>query len=464
MRPSSGAGQTAFQPPRDVDPADVAVPPGYQVEVVATGLTFPTGITFDDDGRPVVVESGYAYGEVFLEPRLLRVGAGGAQHELARGAGGPWTGVTHHEGAFFVAAGDVLDEGKILRVDPDGSVTPIVTGLPSRGDHHTNGPVIGPDGWLYFAQGTATNSGVVGEDNVKFGWVERSRGFHDIPGQDIVLRGINFTSGDPLGEAGAATLTTGAFLPLGTPSAEGQVIEGRTKCTGSILRVRPDGGEAELVAWGFRNPFGLAFSPGGRLYATDNGYDDRGSRPVWGAPDLLWAVEAGAWYGWPDFVGDQPVTREGFQPPGKDAPGFVLAEHPGEPPRPVAHFAVHASANGFDFSRGAAFGHEGEAFVAQFGDQAPTVGKVLAPVGCRVVRVNVETGEVEDFAVNRGRQAGPASKVGGRGLERPVAARFSPDGAALYVVDFGVLLEGPAGTKPQPWTGVVWRITRRPSR
>jgi hypothetical protein len=52
--------------------------------------------------------------------------------------------------------------GRILRVTPDGQLTPLVSSLPSLGDHHTNGPAIGPDGSLYFSVGTATNSGVVG--------------------------------------------------------------------------------------------------------------------------------------------------------------------------------------------------------------------------------------------------------------------------------------------------------------
>ena len=37
----------------------------------------------------------------------------------------------------------------------------LVSNLPSFGDHHTDGPVIGPDGWLYFGQGTASNAGIV---------------------------------------------------------------------------------------------------------------------------------------------------------------------------------------------------------------------------------------------------------------------------------------------------------------
>jgi glucose/arabinose dehydrogenase len=124
---------------------------------------------------------------------------------------------------------------------------------------------------------------------------------------------------------------------------------------------------------------------------------------------------------------------------------------------------VHSSSNGFDFSESTAFGHEGDAFIAQFGDMAPGVGKVLAPVGYQVVRVTIEEGVVYGFAENR-QGKGPASKVGGGGFERPVAVRFSPDGRALYVVDFGVMTVGEENPQPRTGTGVLWRITREESR
>jgi glucose/arabinose dehydrogenase len=268
--------------------------------------------------------------------------------------------------------------------------------------------------------------------------------------------GLNYESENPLRrgtEHDHERVSTGAYSAFGTPTRPNQIVAGRLPCNGAVMRVRPEGGPIELVAWGFRNPFGLAFGPDGQLYVTENGFDERGSRPVMAGADYLWRVQPGGWYGWPDFAGGMPLwTMEG----GAER---VLAQHPGEVPRPVASFGVHSSSDHLDFSSNPAFGHVGEAFVAQFGDQAPVVGHVLDPVGFKIVRVDVESGVISDFAVNR-EDAGPASKVGGGGLERPIAARFDPTGAALYVVDFGIMTMSDRGAQPMPGTGVLWRITR----
>jgi len=459
LRPSNGTGQETFTPPRKALAADVALPTGFRIEPIATGLTFPTGVTFDSDGRVYVIEAGYSYGEVWTKPRLLKVEANGGLTQIVVGKdNGPWTGVTFYQGAFYVAEGGELEGGRILRITPDGNISLVVSNLPSMGDHHSNGPVIGPDGWLYFGQGTVSNSGVVGEDNANFGWLERRREIHDIPGEDITLTGQNFKTRNVID--GKGKIVTGAFSPFGTPSVKNQVIKGGLPCSGSVMRVKADGSHLELVAWGFRNPFGLAFSPDGKLFVTDNGYDDRGSRPVWGAADVLWRVENGMWYGWPDYSAGMRLDQEHFKPPGKKQPRFLLVTHPNRPPDPAAIFAVHSSADGFDFSRSPKFGHEGQAFVALFGDEAPTTGKVLYPVGAQVVRVNVRNGLIEQFAVNKGHKNGPASKIGSYGLERPIAARFNPAGDALYVVDFGVMMQTKTKAHPVEGTGVLWRISR----
>ncbi|GMA15434.1 PQQ-dependent sugar dehydrogenase [Deinococcus metallilatus] len=464
LLPSNGGGQTRPPTVRTVRAADIAVPSGYRVEAVATGLDFPTAVAFDEGGRVYVLEAGYSYGEVFTVPRLLRLEQGGRRTEIARGQNPPWNGLDYANGTFYVAEGGEIGGGRIVKITLDGRVTPLVENLPSLGDHHTDRPVVGRDGYVYFGQGTATNSGVVGPDNAEYGWLKRFPQFHDIPCQDITLTGQNYRTANPLTPA-ADTVVTGAYQPFGTPSRPGQVVRGQLPCGGAVLRVPQQGGPLELVAWGFRNPFGLAFSPDGSLYVTENSYDVRGSRPVFGAGDPLWKVTPGTWYGWPDYHAGRPLSEaDHFTAPGQPAPAQLLAQPPGTPPKPAALLGVHSSSNGLDFARNPAFGDVGEAFVAQFGDLAPVVGKVLGPVGYKVVRVNVTTGRVEDFAVNRGPQNGPASKIGGGGFERPVDARFNPAGDALYVVDFGVMTTTEDGQLPQRQTGVLWRITREGAR
>jgi glucose/arabinose dehydrogenase len=465
--PSRGGGQVSentVERARQQPPSayDVELPPGYTIDVVADRLTFPTGIAIGPNNELYVVEAGYASGEVFGKPRLLELLPGGQTRELATGDGAPWNGVAYHDGALFVAQGGEIDGGRIVRFDlAGGSAAPhvLVDHLPSLGDHHTDGPAVSSDGWVYFGQGTATNSGVVGADSAQFGWLERHPEFHDVPCTDIALVGTTWTIDDPR-KGRSGKVTTGAYHALGTAGEPGETIAGKVPCNGAVMRVRASGGPVELVASGLRNPYGLALDAGQQLYVTENGYDVRGSRPVFGAADVLWRIEPGRWYGWPDYAEGRPLTAAAFDEGGGATRGFVLARHPEQPPQPLAYLPVHASANGFDISHSAAFGHAGSAFVALFGDMSPSVGKVMSPVGFKVVRVDLATGAVEDFARNRSDSNGPASRLHLRGLERPIAARFTPDGSALYVVDFGILRMTDKTAEPQARTGRVWRIAR----
>jgi glucose/arabinose dehydrogenase len=446
--------------PAPRDPADIALPEGYTITMVAEGLTFPTGVAVDEQGRPHVVEAGYSYGEKTAVPRLVRVEPDGRFTVVATGTNnGPWNGVAFAQGAFFVAEGGQFKGGRILRIEPTGATRALVADLPSFGDHHTDGPVIGKDGYVYFGQGTATNAGIVGPDNHHYGWLSRFPDFHDIPCKDVVLAGVNYRSVSPLPDR-PGEVETGAYSPFGTRTSAGQVIPGRLPCSGAVMRVPLAGGPPELVAWGFRNPFGLAFAPDGRLFVTDNGIDERGLRVAFGPGDVLWEVTPGAWYGWPDFAEGKPSASRRFKPPGDEIPRALLQSYPGQPPSPKAIFGSHSSANGLDFSRSRAFGHVGQAFVALFGDMAGETGKLLGPVGFKVVRVDTATGVIEDFATNHGKEPGPASKLKSGGLERPVAVRFDPAGTSLYVVDFGILAVTDKGPLPVERTGVLWKITR----
>jgi glucose/arabinose dehydrogenase len=462
MRTSKGGGEINEVPPRVINASDVALLPGYKIEKVAEGLTFPSAIAFDDKDRLHVIETGYSYGEVWTEPQLIRLDENGSQTIIAKGGkNGPWNGVTFHNGFFYIAEGGALEGGKIFRISPTGEMKVLVDNLPSVGDHHTNGPVV-KDGYVYFGQGSATNSAIVGTDNAEFGWLTRKKEFHDIPCEDITLAGENFETENVLTDDPNDKATTGAYSPFGKATSPGEVVKGKIPCNGAIMRVPIDGGQIEVVAWGLRNPFGLSFSPDGKLFVTENSYDVRGSRPVWGTGDVLWEIRQGSWYGWPDFnAGDAIDTKQDYEAPGKRALKQLLQKHPGTPPRPSAILGVHSSSNGLDFSKNAAFGYQNEAFIAQFGDMAPKVGKVLFPVGFKVIKVNVATGVVRDFAVNKGKRNGPASWLQGGGLERPVSVKFNGSGNALYIADFGILKMTEKGANPQQKTGVIWKISKQ---
>jgi hypothetical protein len=83
-------------------------------------------------------------------------------------------------------------------------------------------------------------------------------------------------------------------------------------------------------------PYGLAFDAAGTLYVTDNAYDTRGSRPVFGGADALWRVEPGTWYGWPDHAEGRPPTDPALSEADGDVKGLVLARaqavRPSQPP------------------------------------------------------------------------------------------------------------------------------------
>lgn len=438
-------------------PQDVLLPRGFTAEVVATGFNAPVHCCFDDEGGCYVVECGH---KIEAKPRILKVDTATGEYEtffelpqerwIMTGA---VTGACWHEGNLYLMNTDTLS-----RITPDGRLEDLVTGLPGRGDHQSNYPVAGPDGKLYFGQGTHTNSGVVGADNYAYEWLPKFPENHDVPGADVVLAGHNYEMPDVLGNP-VRKVRTGAFVPFGTETRPGQVIPGNVKCNGSILRCNPDGTDLELVAWGLRNPYGIAFSPDGRLFATEHGIDERNNRHIIGDLEDFYEINEGGWYGWPDFASgirlDDPYWGTGGR--GREP---VLAEHPeADPPKPFANFPQHSGPNGLDFCRDPAFGFEGDAFVALFGDLTPVTARLKAPSGFKVVRVNMATQEVCDFAVNR--IDGPASRLPHAGMERPSHCQFGPDGG-LYVVDFGEISIAPEKGGVRVWegTGTLWRISR----
>ncbi len=303
---------------------------GGNLELVAEGFSFPTSLTFDEAGTAYVAESGLAFGGVLPGGRVWRLDADANRTLLAEGLRPPVNGLAYHEGNLYVSEGG--HPGRISRLDLDGRQTTILDNLPGPGNYHTNMVVFGPDGKLYFSQGAMTNTGIVGLDAYELGWLRRLPHAHDIPGCDIVLGGASVETENPLSDEPGARARTGAFMPFGTEAEPGQRIPAQLPCTAAVMRCNPEGSDLELVAWGLRNAYGLGFLPDGRLLATDQGADDRGSRPVGDVPDLLFEVRDAAWYGWPDFIGGEPITAPQYYPERGRAPTFVLANHDEFPP------------------------------------------------------------------------------------------------------------------------------------
>ncbi|MFL5660378.1 MAG: PQQ-dependent sugar dehydrogenase [Ktedonobacteraceae bacterium] len=444
--------------PRKHNPADILLPQGYIAEVVATGFNAPVHCCFDEAGFCYVTEAGH---KIDSKPRVLKVEVSTGHYETFFDLPeerwintGAVTGACWHQGYLYVMNTDTL-----LRIGPDGRSEDILTDLSGRGDHQANYPIVGPDGKIYFGVGSATNTGIVGADNFAYEWLPKFPTFHDVPAKDVTLVGRNYEYRNVLGSV-TEKVRTGAFVPFGTETQPGQVIKGNVKCTGAILRCNPDGSGLEVVAWGLRNPYGIAFHPDGRLFATEHGIDERSGRYIVGDYDDFYEIQEGAWYGWPDFASgirlDDPYWGKGGQ--GREP---VLAEHPDpNPPKPVVSFPTHTGSNGVDFSRGASFGFQGDAFVALFGDLAPvTTPRQMVPAGFKVVRIDTRRRQIVDFAVNK--FTGPASKLPHKGFERPSHCQFGPDGA-LYVVDWGEIEIAPeaGGVRMQKGTGTLWRIRR----
>jgi glucose/arabinose dehydrogenase len=413
-------------------------------DVLADGLSFPTSLAIGEDGVCYVAESGLPFGGAPPGGRIWRLETDARRTLLVENLRPPVNGLTLHDGHLYVSEGG--HPARISRFDLDGhGQTVILDNLPGPGNYHTNMVAFAPDGKLYFSQGALSNTGIVGLDAYELGWLRPLPHGHDLPGYDLVLSGVNVETPNPLGGEKNARTETGAFVPFGERTTEGQRVAAQLPCTAAVMRCNADGSELELVAWGLRNAYGLGFLPDGRLLAVDQGADDRGSRPVGNVPDMLFEVREGAWYGWPDFIGDVPITDPRYRPQRGPPPSFLLANHDAlpRPAKPLLRFPPHAAAVKFDVAPGGASPWAGHLFVALFGDE------VTAPSGPRVGRSVVRVDPL-DWSLH---------PFVGDGLQRPIDVRFSRSGSALYVLDFGSfeMLAG-GGVSAEARSGKLWRF------
>jgi glucose/arabinose dehydrogenase len=348
----------------------------------------------------------------------------------------------------------------------------LVDGIPSGGWHEPGGPVFGPhDGMMYFAQGSVGLQGVTMIEGFTVDLAKHPH-VHDVPGQDVTLTGNTVWSRDPRTPY-PYYAETGPFKPFGTPATKGEVVKGQLKCNSAIWRARPDGSELELLAWGLRNPWGLAFGEDGELYACDNDFEEKGERAIGEDPDRVWhirnakappgTVTTPDWYGYPDICADGLPAWDEKHLPNRGKAAEPLLENPPPWAGPAAYlWKPHTGLGKLDVCKSDAFGHRGQLFVCEFGTYAPLNSNREEHLqnGFQVVRVDLEAQTREPFLRNR--HPGPASGTpGSGGIERPVDCRFSPDGQSLYVLDFGNNTANRSLVVAYAHTGVIWRVTKR---
>lgn len=407
---------------RYLNPDNISVPPGYLIEVFAQGLDTPISIVFNENGDLLIADAGITS----ENPKIICFSNGNFE-VVADGFNAPITGVNYRNGNIFVS-----HKGVITVIKANGTRQDIISGLPSFGDYGNNQVTFSRDGKMYFGQGTATNSGVVGLDN---GWILEHLYFFDSPGAYIMLNGYNFETKNILIPSEKAAYT-GAFSPFAIPNMQRfEVVKGAILASGSILRSNPDGSDLEMVAWGFRNPVQMKFDGLDRMYISNQGYDNRGSRPIANAPDELHLLIPGTWYGWPDYTEGQQITQSRYTPEGGRQPELLLANLPSVPLRPFAVFPPDSNIMGFDFNYNPNFGTVGDVYIAEFGSiqYSSTSGIITSGVGHRITKVDMSNDQISTFAINK--SGFPAFSPTEGGFGRPADITFGPDGA-MYVADF----------------------------
>jgi len=525
----------------------IAVPRGFKVSVFAKDLNFPTGIAFvgnKNKFQVLVVESGKGLPAgnncnanqfdlnlpfsatdpftpdlmVFDDHGTCLQGrsdfAAGCKHSPALGkpssptspsfqidgpaiglafengfGGGRLFGTDSNQGARGAAAGrgGGNNTSRVVTIDLGRNrVDTLIGGLPT-GDHPTELLVV-HDGFLYWSQGSATNSGVTGHDNGNGG------NQHDIACQDITLSNNVFPSGD--GHSTSGFSNHGVARPLANVKAfEDATAHGM--CTGAILRAPLNGSRVEPFSWGYRNPFGLRFAPRdhalqGGLFVTENGEDERGARPTNNSPDRLQLARQNRdgspdFHGWPDRFGFLDSTQSVFDPvggPGDDLPKadvlrldrpvkHVLDHFPQAVTAPLALEPADVAVVGPDFAPDSFAGgpvRRGAALVAREGDfgfsaenghpgeghdiQLVNFSRAGRPLELSLARFAFNCLQANQTVDAQGnpRCTGPdgndatldqafaestaAHTV--QGINRPLQVQFGPDGA-LYLVDFGAV-------------------------
>jgi glucose/arabinose dehydrogenase len=357
--------------------ADVPkAPPGFTVDLFASGLNMPRVIRIAPNGDIFVAETGAGRVRVF---RAGDAGAGPAQGEIfAEGLQRPYGIAFYPSGAdpkfVYVATPDSIVRFPYRSGEMKaGGPAEKIASLPSGGGHWTRDLAFSPDGKTLFV---SVGSG----SNVDEG----------VPAPD---------------QASIAEAPAGASF-------------GDEKDRADVLAFDPDGGHERVYATGIRNCSGLAVQPGtGALWCAVNERDGLGDDLP---PDYATHVAEGAFYGWPwYYLGDHQDPRHKGE----------RADLAKRITTPDVLIQAHSAPLGIAFYTADQFPSEyrGDAFVTLHGSWNRS-----KRTGYKVVRLVMKdgkpTGVYEDFLVGF---VGDDKSVWGR----PVGVAVAHDGSLLVSDD-----------------------------
>jgi len=351
-------------------------PPGFAVELFASGLKTPRTIRVAPNGDIFVAETGAGRVRVF---RPGAPGAGPAQGEVFA------DGVPRVYGIAFYPSG------------PDPKFVYVAT----------------PDSVLRFAYRSGdTKASAPAEKvaSVPGGGGHWSRDLAFSADDRTLFVSVGSASNDDEGVAPPDQASIGG-APLGASF-------GDERRRADVLAFDPDGQNQRVYATGIRNCSGLAVQPGsGALWCAVNERDGLGDNLP---PDYATRVTQGAFYGWPwYYLGDHQDPRHKDERP--DLAKSITI--------PDVLISAHSAPLGIAFYTADQFPSEykGDAFVALHGSWNRST-----LTGYKVVRLVMKdgkpTGEYEDFLLGF---VGDDSSVWGR----PVGVGVMRDGSLLVSDD-----------------------------
>jgi putative heme-binding domain-containing protein len=270
-------------------PATLKAPPGFTVELLYTVPKADEGswvaLTVDPKGRLIAADQyGGLYRVTVPPPGMANPGEGTKVEPLKTSIGGAH-GLLYAFDSLYVMVNERDGRGLWRLRDTDGDdqfdSAELLRRMNGGGEHGTHQVVLGPDGKsLYFANGNHTEL----PEGIELSRAARAWG------EDHAVPRMWDANGH----------------------AKGKLAPG-----GYICKTDPDGRRIELISYGYRNQFDIAFDTRGELFTFDSDMEwDMGT--PWYRPTKIAHATSGSDHGWRSGSGKWPDYYPDSLPPTLD--------------------------------------------------------------------------------------------------------------------------------------------------